>query len=61
MDPKQALVDILLSAQRIGQPMTKDSLLSELAQIQINAAELALWIEKGGFKPELFVTIDGLD
>lgn len=61
MDPLQALKDILLSAQRIGQPATLETLLFELEEISENAALLSEWYQKGGFKPELYVTIDGLD
>lgn len=61
MDPLQALKDILLSAQRIGQPVAKGTLTYELASIRTNVDNLQEWFDKGGFKPELYVTIDGLD
>jgi hypothetical protein len=61
MDPKETLKDILLTAQRIGQPMDKAGLTIELAALLYNVENLIEWFEKGGYKPELYVTIEGLD
>jgi len=58
MDPKQTLREILLTVQRIGQPLTKPDLDIELFALQFNVDNLLEWFAKGGFKPELTVFFD---
>jgi hypothetical protein len=58
MDPKQALVNILLSVQQIGQACTIGTIMEELATMADNVQGLTEWFNAGGFKPDLYITIE---
>jgi hypothetical protein len=56
MDPKQALMDLLTSAQRAGLPYRdKTDFLDDMDDVIESAKNLKEWVEKGGTLPELYI------
>lgn len=58
MDPNETLWDILVTAQRIGQPATRGAMFDLLDKLHENVEDLRNWLNSGGFKPELTAFIE---